>query len=79
MITVRKIAEEAKAAAAVLSASSSSQRNQAVRYMIEELRSSKLQIFEANQQDVHAAENENLPDPVVKRLEITEKVFSMDI
>ena len=76
MITVRKIAEEAKAAAAVLSASSSSQRNQAVMYMIEELRSSKLQIFEANQQDVHAAENENLPDPVVKRLEITEKVFS---
>lgn len=76
MNTVTEIAQAAKEAASTLSASSTFERNDAITKMIEEFKAGKEELFSVNQEEVAAAEKAGLDAPMVKRLEISEKVFS---
>ncbi len=76
MNTVTEMAQAAKDAASTLSASSTFQRNDAITRMIEEFKKGRDQLFAVNQEEVAAARNAGLDAPMVKRLEISEKVFA---
>lgn len=70
------IAREAKAAAAVIASSSGAQRSEAIQNMCRELSASREEIMSANEEDVRAARGEGLEEHLIKRLQISEKVFA---
>jgi glutamate-5-semialdehyde dehydrogenase len=65
-----------KEASRKLAASDGEQRNLALHIMKEKLLASKSELFAANNADVEDAKRSGLSGPLVKRLTITDKVFS---
>jgi len=70
-----EIGQHAKEAAMQLSALSGEQRQKAIAAMPEKLASVKDELFRVNKKDVAVAEENGLPVPLLKRLEITDNVF----
>lgn len=69
------IVKRSKASSFVLSQSSGNTRNNAIKFMIEELYSVKEELFKENKVDVDYAKENGLETPLIKRLTITEKTF----
>jgi len=74
-IKIQEIGRQAKAAALELSALSGEKRQKAIAAMPAKLEDVKSKLIEANQQEVEEARQSGLAEPLVKRLEISEKVF----
>lgn len=69
-------AQNAKKAAIGLSTLSTDQKNRALNLIAESLISNKNEIIEKNKIDLIRSENENLPEPLLKRLKFDEKKLS---
>lgn len=74
-IQMQKIGRQAKAAALELSALSGEKRQKAIAAMPAKLLEVKSDLLDVNQKEVEAARESGLAEPLVKRLEISEKVF----
>lgn len=72
---IRKIGEQAKAAALELSALSGRKRQKAIAAMPSGLREIRSEIMKVNSEEVEAARMSGLAEPLMKRLEISGKVF----
>ena len=73
---VRETGRNAKLAARELACLSGQQRQNAIAAMPEKLRNCRDRLFQINREEVDEARKNGLPDPLVKRLSITDKVFS---
>ena len=73
---IQMIGRQAKAAAQKLFRLSGSARQRVILAMPDKLLEIRESLFRANQQDVADAESNGLPGPLVKRLQITDKIFS---
>jgi len=69
-------AKDAKKAAIELSALSAEQKNKALSFIAESIVLNKNEIFEKNEIDLKRSENENLPEPLLKRLKFDERKLS---
>ena len=69
-------AKDAKKAAIELSALSAEQKNNALSFIAESIVLNKNEIFEKNEIDLKRSENENLPEPLLKRLKFDERKLS---
>jgi glutamate-5-semialdehyde dehydrogenase len=69
-------AKDAKKAAIELSALSAEQKNNALCLIAESIVLNKNEIFEKNEIDLKRSENENLPEPLLKRLKFDERKLS---
>jgi glutamate-5-semialdehyde dehydrogenase len=66
----------ARDAARILATLPGRSRQKAIAAMPQKLELHKEQLFEVNREDVHSAREKGLDTPLVKRLQITEKVFA---
>lgn len=69
-------AKDAKKAAIEFSALSAEQKNNALSFIAESIVLNKNEIFEKNEIDLKRSENENLPEPLLKRLKFDERKLS---
>jgi len=69
-------AKDAKKAAIELSALNAEQKNNALSFIAESIVLNKNEIFEKNEIDLKRSENENLPEPLLKRLKFDERKLS---
>lgn len=69
-------AKDAKKAAIEFSALSAEQKNNALCLIAESIVLNKKEIFEKNEIDLKRSENENLPEPLLKRLKFDERKLS---
>ena len=69
-------AKDAKKAAIEFSALSAEQKNKALSFIAESIVLNKNEIFEKNEIDLKRSENENLPEPLLKRLKFDERKLS---
>ncbi len=72
MTTIAEVAARMKLESPVMAATSVTTRNDALARIREELIANQDQIFEANRQDVEAAESEGISQAVIKRLKFNE-------
>ena len=71
-----KIGQQAREASRVLAAIPGEAREKAIAAMPEKLEKIKDRLFEVNREDIRLAHENGLAGPLLKRLEITEKVFA---
>ncbi len=71
-MTIREITGEMKLASPFLAAAAREQRDKALAMIKEELLAAREEIFEANRRDLEAAEKQQVPVPVRKRLKFDE-------
>jgi glutamate-5-semialdehyde dehydrogenase len=69
-------AKDAKKASIELSALNAEQKNKALSFIAESIVLNKNEIFEKNEIDLKRSENENLPEPLLKRLKFDERKLS---
>ncbi len=69
-------AKDAKKAAIEFSALNAEQKNKALSFIAESIVLNKNEIFEKNEIDLKRSENENLPEPLLKRLKFDERKLS---
>ena len=62
-----------KAQSPVLGATPVEKRNEALSYIIEELKANSAEIFKANEKDLEEAHKANLADATIQRLKFNEK------
>lgn len=74
-IDIETIARQSRAASSKLAVSSETVRNRALKNMAEALSEQKQAILTANAEEVSRAQQARLPEAMVKRLTISEKVF----
>jgi glutamate-5-semialdehyde dehydrogenase len=72
---ILQLAKQAKKAARELAAVSGEARAAALAAMVDALQSSRSELASANTADLEDARNAGLPQPMIARLEITDKVF----
>jgi len=75
-ISVTEMAQRAKEAARKLAAIDGKLREKALQLMSVKLEDAKIDILKANKLDMAEAEESGLSEPLLKRLEINEKVFA---
>ena len=71
-LTMKEIAKKMKKEAAVLACSTVEQRNNALKQVMDSLLQNKERIFQANRRDMEEAEENHVPDAVLKRLKFDE-------
>ncbi len=74
-IDIETIARQSRAASSKLAVSSETVRNRTLKNMAEALSEQKQAILTANAEEVSRAQQARLPEAMVKRLTISEKVF----
>ena len=72
MKTMREVAAGMKAVSARMANQSLEKRNQALAAIADALEANQAAIYEANAADLKKAMEDNLPDPVIKRLRFDE-------
>jgi len=75
--TVRQIGSDAREAAFKLSLLSGAKRQQVITAMADKLAGVKKKLFEVNRLEIKEANRQGMAAPLIKRLEITEKVFQV--
>jgi len=70
---VELMAQNAKKAAIELGGMDTDRKNKALALIAQKLNEKREDIFSANKQDIERSKNENLPDPLIKRLKFDEK------
>jgi glutamate-5-semialdehyde dehydrogenase len=76
MDIIIQAAKDAKKASIELSALNAEQKNKALSFIAESIVLNKNEIFEKNEIDLKRSENENLPEPLLKRLKFDERKLS---
>ncbi len=72
---ILQLAQQAKKAARELAAVSGEAKAAALAAMVDALQNSRAELARANAADLEDARNAGLPQPMIARLEITDKVF----
>nr|WP_297938140.1 glutamate-5-semialdehyde dehydrogenase [uncultured Lachnoclostridium sp.] len=72
-MNIKEALVEMKAQSPVLGATPVEKRNEALSYIIEELKADSAKIFKANEKDLEEAHKANLADAIIQRLKFNEK------